>query len=353
MEPPSFDPEVPSIARTYDYLLGGKDNFPADREVGEIFIQRFRGAVDIALDNRACLTRAVRYMADELGVDQFLDLGSGLPTADNVHEVAQRANPAARVGYVDIDPVVLAHGRALLQEDDQTVVISADIRDPRSVLDQRELRALLDFSRPVAIIASAILHHLTDDEDPLGVIAAFKDAIPEGSCLFVSHFRTLGDPESSELEAVLHEAFGRGDWRTDEQIAGYFEGTELVEPGIVPCAQWHAESDPGSSAATSASSSRDWAASYRGRMAPASRGHPPCSGEVRRAGWVQAPPWLDAFAVTEGRGALNWRGGTARGLPRPARPPEAAAARLPGSPSTAGDTPPSCDGSARPGGPGT
>jgi hypothetical protein len=245
VESPSFDPEVPSIARTYDYLLGGKDHFPADREVGEIFIQRFPGAVDIALDNRACLIRAVRYIAKELGIDQFLDLGSGLPTADNVHEVAQRANPAARVGYVDIDPVVLVHGRALLQEDDQTVVISANIADPPSVLGNPELLALLDFGRPVAIIASAILHHLTDDEDPLAVIDTIKDALPEGSCLFISHFRTVGDPESAELEAVLHEAFGRGTWRTDEQIADYFTGTKLIEPGIVPCAQWHPEADPG------------------------------------------------------------------------------------------------------------
>jgi hypothetical protein len=245
VEPTSFDPEVPSIARTYDYLLGGKDHFPADREVGEIFVRRFPGAVDIALDNRACLTRAVRYVADELGVDQFLDLGSGLPTADNVHEVAQRANPAARVCYVDNDPVVLAHGRALLQEDEQTLVISADIRDPRSVLDHQELRALLDFSRPVAVIASAILHHLTDDEDPLGVIATFKEVLTAGSCLFVSHFRTLGDPDSAGLEAVLHEAFGRGDWRTDAQIAAYFAGTDLVEPGIVACARWHPDADPG------------------------------------------------------------------------------------------------------------
>ena len=245
MEVPSFDPEVPSIARVYDYLLGGKDHFPADREIGEIFIRQFPGAVAIALDNRACLTRAVRYIAEELGISQFLDLGSGLPTADNVHEVAQRANPAARVGYVDIDPVVLAHGRALLQEDDQTVVISADITDPGSVLGNPELQALLDFGHPVAIIASAILHHLTDDEDPLGVIGTFKDAVPEGSCLFASHFRTLGDPESAEMEAVLHEAFGRGAWRTDAQIAGYFAGMDLAEPGIVPCAQWHPDTDPG------------------------------------------------------------------------------------------------------------
>jgi SAM-dependent methyltransferase len=245
VEPPTFNPEVPSIARTYDYLLGGKDNFPADRALGEVFVREFPGAVDIALDNRACLTRAVRYIAAELGIDQFLDLGSGLPTADNVHQVAQRSNPAARVAYVDIDPSVLAHGRALLAEDDQTVVVGADITEPRAVLTRPEIVQLLDFRRPVALIASAILHHMTDEEVPAAVIATFKDALAPGSALFVSHFRTLGDPDSAGMEAVLKEAFGRGAFRSDAQIAEYFTGTELAEPGIVPCALWHPDKDPG------------------------------------------------------------------------------------------------------------
>src|ERR1700749_4198788 len=131
---PTFNPEVPSIARTYDYLLGGKDHYPVDREVGEIFIQKFPGAVQIALDNRACLIRAVTYMVGELGIDQFIDLGSGLPTADNVHQVAQRANPGARVAYVDNDPIVLAHGRAMLEENENTKVVAADIRQPEQIL---------------------------------------------------------------------------------------------------------------------------------------------------------------------------------------------------------------------------
>jgi hypothetical protein len=244
VEWPSFDPEVPSIARTYDYLLGGKDNYPADREIGDIFIRRFPGAVTIALDNRSCLARAVRYIATELGIDQFLDLGSGLPSADNVHEVAQRACPAARVAYVDHDPVVLAHGRALLAEDDQTIVVGADITEPPSVLDHPDVRALLDFRRPVAVIASSVLHHLTDEEDPRSSIRAFTAAVPAGSCLFISHFRTLGDAESAGLQEVLLEAFGRGAWRTDAQIAEYFAGTDLIEPGIVPCAQWHPDKLP-------------------------------------------------------------------------------------------------------------
>jgi hypothetical protein len=246
MEPrPSFDPQVPSIARTYDYLLGGKDHYPVDREIGEIFVQKFPGAVQIALDNRACLVRAVTYLAGELGISQFLDLGSGLPTADNVHQVAQRANPTARVVYVDNDPIVLAHGRAMLAEDEHTVVVRADIRRPQQILSDPAVRSLIDFDRPVAVIASAVLHHLLDEEDPVGVIRTVCDVTPAGSCLFVSHFRTLDDPDSAALEAVMLEAFGRGVWRTDEQIGKFFGDMRLAEPGIVPCARWRPDTDPG------------------------------------------------------------------------------------------------------------
>lgn len=242
---PTFNPEVPSIARTYDYLLGGKDNYPADREIGQIFVRKFPGAVQIALDNRACLVRAVTFIAGELGVTQFIDLGSGLPTADNVHQVAQRADSGATVVYVDNDPIVLAHGRAMLAEDDQTVVVKADIRQPGQILSDQAVRGLIDFGRPVAVIASAVLHHLRDEEDPLGAIRAMCDATPPGSCLFVSHFRTLGDPDSAALEAVMLEAFGRGMWRTSEQIGQFFGDMRLTPPGIVPCATWREDSDPG------------------------------------------------------------------------------------------------------------
>jgi hypothetical protein len=242
---PSFNPEVPSIARTYDYLLGGKDNYPADREIGDIFIRKFPAAAQIALDNRACLVRAVTHMAGQLGISQFIDLGSGLPTADNVHQVAQRADPGARVAYVDNDPIVLAHGRAMLAEDEFTVVVKADIRQPEQILSDPGIRGLIDFSRPVAVIASAVLHHLLDEEDPLGVIRAVRDAVPAGSCLFVSHFRTLNDPDSAALEAVMLEAFGRGVWRTSEQIGEFFGDMRLTGPGIVPCAQWRPDADPG------------------------------------------------------------------------------------------------------------
>ena len=245
MEPrPSFNPKVPSIARTYDYLLGGKDHYPVDREIGEIFIRKFPGAVQIALDNRACLVRAVTFIAGELGISQFIDLGSGLPTADNVHQVAQRAEPGSRVVYVDNDPIVLAHGRAMLAEDEFTVVVRADIRQPSQILSDPAVRGLIDFGRPVAVIASAVLHHLLDEEDPLGVIRALCDAAPAGSCLFVSHFRTLGDRDSAALERVMLEAFGRGMWRTSEQIGEFFGDMRLTEPGIVPCARWPQDTDP-------------------------------------------------------------------------------------------------------------
>ena len=245
MEPPSFNPEVPSIARTYDYVLGGKDNFPADRAVGDMFLEHLPGASDIAVDNRACLIRAVRYISARMGIAQFLELGSGLPAEQNVHEVARAVNQAARVVYVDNDPLVLAHGRAVLAQDDQTAVLDADISDPASVLALEELHELLDFGRPVAVMMGAVLHFLLDEENPPGVVEAIRAAVPAGSTVFISHFRTLGDPDSAKLEAVMQEAFGRGTWRTDEQIAGYFSGTDLVSPGIVPSAAWHPDTDPG------------------------------------------------------------------------------------------------------------
>jgi SAM-dependent methyltransferase len=241
----TFDPEVPSIARTYDYLLGGKDNFPVDRAVASIYIEKYPGAVQIALDNRACLVRAVGYMTRDLGLDQFLDLGSGLPTANNVHQVAQRINPQARVAYVDNDPQVLAHGRALLAENARTVVIAADLREPDLILSDPEILDLIDLSRPVGIIASAVLHHILDAEDPLALIRKFRDAVPAGSYLFVSHFRAADSPELREIQETLLDAFGRGQWRTIEEITEYFGDMTLIEPGVVPSALWRPEEEPG------------------------------------------------------------------------------------------------------------
>ena len=242
--PNEVDTTVPSIARTYDYLLGGKDNFAIDREIGDKFLTDMPDAVQIALDNRAILARAVRHLADEAALDQFIDLGSGLPTAENVHQVAQRVNPDARVVYVDRDPMVLAHGRALLEENANTTVVGADIRDPAQVLDHPDTRRLIDFSRPVGLIACAILHHVLDTENPGDVLATLRAAVPTGSHLFLTHFRDLGTPESDQAQAVLLKAFGRGVWRTDEEIAAFFTGWRLLDPGIVPVAHWRPEAEP-------------------------------------------------------------------------------------------------------------
>jgi hypothetical protein len=235
---------VPSIARTYDYLLGGKDNFAVDREIGDKFFNDFPGAVRIALDNRAALTRSISFLAADAGIEQFLDLGSGLPTAGNVHEVAQRVQKLARVVYVDNDPLVLAHARAMLVEDTNTGVVGADLRDPDEVLADPIVHQLIDFGRPMAVIASSILHHIRDEEDPGGIVAAFRQVMPPGSYLLVSHFRGLADDRSREMEEVLLKAFGRGVWRTTDQIAKYFEGLTMIEPGLVPAARWRPE-DPG------------------------------------------------------------------------------------------------------------
>jgi SAM-dependent methyltransferase len=236
---PGFDINKPSIARTYDYLLGGKDNFAVDRAFGDRFINDLPGSRQIPFDNRGALIRAVRELVTTTPVRQFIDLGSGLPTADNVHQVAQRYAPEAKVVYVDNDPIVLAHGRALLAENDNTAVIQADLRDPKAILDHSDTQRLIDFDKPVAVMFSATLHHVNDDEDPAGLVRFWYDQIASGSHVFISHFRSENDPRSQELEQVLQGSLGRGRWRTDEQIlALYGDGFTVLEPGIVPSAEW-------------------------------------------------------------------------------------------------------------------
>jgi len=236
---PGFDVSKPSIARTYDYLLGGKDNFAVDRTFGDRFIKELPGSRQIAPDNRGALVRAIREIVANTPVRQFVDLGSGLPTADNVHQVAQRYAPEAKVVYVDNDPIVLAHGRALLAENENTSVIQADLRDPKAIFDNEETQRLIDFEQPVAVIFSATLHHVNDDEDPAALVRFWYDRIPSGSYVFISHFRSLNDPRSDELQQVLQGSLGRGRWRTDEQIlALYGDGFTVVDPGLVAAAEW-------------------------------------------------------------------------------------------------------------------
>jgi hypothetical protein len=242
---PGFDTTRPSIARTYDYLLGGKDNFAIDRAFGDRFINELPGSRVIAYDNRGALVRAVDEIVRTTTIRQFIDLGSGLPTADNVHQVAQRYAPETKVVYVDNDPIVLAHGRALLAENANTTVIQADLRDPKSIIENDDTRGLIDFTRPVGVIFSAVLHHVNDDEDPAAIVAYWRDRIAVGSQVFVSHFRSENDPRSQELERVLQGSLGRGRWRTDAQILALFgEGFTVLPPGIVPAAEWRNEEEP-------------------------------------------------------------------------------------------------------------
>ncbi|MFG3250410.1 SAM-dependent methyltransferase [Streptomyces sp. NPDC048187] len=240
-ESSSIDSTRPSIARVYDYLLGGKDNYAVDREIGDVFKRDLPGSVAIAFANRAALTRAVGELVTTAGVRQFIDLGSGLPTADNVHQVAQRRAPGTRVVYVDTDPQVLVHGRALLEENDRTRVVPVDVRDPEAIRNHPDTRELIDFDRPVAVMFSAVLHHVNDEEDPAGIVRYWRDELPSGSHFFVSHFRSGNNPETAEAEKVLQGTFGRGRWRTDAEIEALLDGLEILEPGIVPAPLWRPE----------------------------------------------------------------------------------------------------------------
>ncbi|MFH8342515.1 SAM-dependent methyltransferase [Streptomyces sp. AM6-12] len=233
---------TPSIARVYDYLLGGQDNYPVDREIGDHFKVNLPGSVAIAHTNRGALIRAVRALA-RTGIRQFIDLGSGLPTADNVHQVAQRHQPGAAVVYVDTDPTVLAHGRTLLAENESTTVVQGDVRTPGAIFHHPETERLIDFGQPVGVILSAVLHHLNDDEDPAGIVRYWADRIAPGSHVFISHFRCGRNGETEAAQAKLIGTFGRGHWRTDAELQALFGALSLQEPGIVPAVQWRP--DPG------------------------------------------------------------------------------------------------------------
>jgi hypothetical protein len=246
--PPGVDMTKPNIARVYDYLLGGKDNFAADREVAELTLRVMPDARQGPRSNRAFLRRAVRYLAAEAGIRQFIDIGSGLPTRGNVHEIAQAVDPETRVVYVDYDPVVLAHARALLAGD-FTNVIMADLRAPESILNDPTVRSVIDFDRPVALLLLSILHHINDEDDPARIMAALRAAMPPGSHLAISHLHNPGSrrPEDAELarigEEIFKKSYGVGRWRGAEEILSYFGDWDLVPPGLVPTSEWRP--DPG------------------------------------------------------------------------------------------------------------
>jgi hypothetical protein len=237
--PAEIDQSHPSIARVYDAILRGKDNFAVDRAVAEQAHRAFPDGGEAAFINRRLLGRAVRFMAQQ-GVDQFLDLGSGLPTVQNTHQIAQSVNPKARVVYVDNDPIVLAHGRALLAENEYTTVVTADLREPGMILANPGIVTFLDLSRPVGLILNAVIHHVLDEEDPYGILDSYKQGMAPGSYLLLTHFSS-SSPEARALEAVLLRTIGRGQLRTKEQIERFFDGLDIVEPGIVYLPQWRPE----------------------------------------------------------------------------------------------------------------
>jgi hypothetical protein len=234
--PSNIDTTVPSVARVYDAILGGQDNFAVDRVVAEEAMRAMSDGGNGARLNRAVLGRAVRYMADR-GVTQFLDLGSGLPTAQNTHQIAQGIKPEARVVYVDNDPSVSVHGQALLTRDDSTVVVLADVRAPDELLALPAIAGFLDCSQPVGLILNAVIHHLNDDENPHGIVARYREALAPGSYLHLTHFCD----ESAEARAnstVLTRSLGRGQVRSRAEIASFFEGLDLIPPGIVFLPWW-------------------------------------------------------------------------------------------------------------------
>ncbi|MGD9483250.1 SAM-dependent methyltransferase [Streptomyces sp. TRM70308] len=250
MERPSWAPQgidlsQPSVSRIYDYYLGGSHNFEVDREAARRAIEVFPGLPKVMQANRAFMRRAVRYAVDR-GVTQFLDIGSGIPTFGNAHEVAQAATPDARVVYVDNDPVAVAHSRAVLEGNENTGVVAADFRDPQAVLGSEPVRRLLDLHRPVALLLVALLHFIKDEEEPGKALAEFRDTLAPGSLLILTHASTEGGPHSTqqgrEISDVYRSVGSRLLMRSRSEVLAFFDGFELVEPGLVSMPNWRPDS---------------------------------------------------------------------------------------------------------------
>ena len=251
-ELPPFDPSVPNPARMWNYWLGGKDNFAADREGAERVLEVMPSLPLIARAVRLFLIDAVHQLATEHGVRQFLDIGTGLPTADNTHDVAQRAAPESRIVYVDYDPVVLTHAQALLTSSPEgmTDYIQADLRDTDTIL--KGAARTLDFTRPVAVMLIAVLHFIPDADDPYAIVERLMDAVPSGSYLVMAHAASDIDPEATAEMARRYNKMSSATItpRTRDQVARFFDGLELLPPGLVPISKWALSSpiDPTTSA---------------------------------------------------------------------------------------------------------
>jgi trans-aconitate methyltransferase len=241
---PVIDTSVAHPARVYDYWLGGKDNFAADREAGELALQAYPDLAQAVRSNRAFLARAVRYLTGEAGIRQFLDVGTGIPSSSNTHEVAQQEAPESRIVYVDNDPIVLTHARALLTSTSQgaCAYIQADLRDTGAIL--AEAASTLDFGQPMALMLLAVLQFIPDAEDPCTLVARLVDALPPGSFLVISHPTDDFNPNRGEsIQRYNERSADQATLRGEAETARFFAGLELVEPGLVPVAQWRPDGD--------------------------------------------------------------------------------------------------------------
>ena len=261
--PPGIDTGKANIARVYDYWLGGSNNFRADQDAARTMIAIEPNIRAIARANRAFLCRAVRFLATEAGIRQFIDIGSGIPTGRNVHEVAQEAAPGSRVVYADIDEVAVAHSRLLLEDHADTAVIQADVREPDSILTAPETQLLIDLSQPVGLLLVSVLHFLDGSDDPWRVMAHLRDALAPGSYLVLSHGTGEAKPDvaAAANTVYLSRVSARGDHRSRAEILRFFEGFELVDPGLVYLTQWRPD-DP---AEETADASRYWLLAGVGR----------------------------------------------------------------------------------------
>lgn len=241
--PDDVDLDRPSAARVYDYYLGGFHNFAVDRAMAQEAIRMWPELPQIMQANRAFLRRAVRFAVHQ-GITQFLDIGSGIPTVGNSHEVARRLDPQARVVYVDVDPVAVAHSRAILGDETDTIVVQADMRDPERILDDPAVRDTIDFDRPVAVLLVAVLHFVPDEDDPHAVVGRLRDILAPGSLLVVSHASQEGLPDLADSHQRLYARTPTPmTMRSQSEIAEFFNGFDVVDPGIVPMQAWRPDPD--------------------------------------------------------------------------------------------------------------
>lgn len=239
--PGEFDVHVPNIARMYDYYLGGKDHYEADRIRAEQAVAADPTLINLIKENRAFIGRAVRYMAEQ-GIDQFLDIGTGLPTQQNVHQIAHTVNPGARVVYVDYDEQVVAHGRALLADSEQTKMIKADLRRPAEILEHIRLKGLLDLGKPVGLLTVATLHFIPDEDEPQEIMSRLREALAPGSHLALTHASADGVPDVvAKVVEVYKKTSAPGVPRTRQQVTGLFGDFTLVDPGLVWAPLWRPE----------------------------------------------------------------------------------------------------------------